>query len=190
MVLSGLSNSLQTGFKNFGMKILLTGVAGTGKSALAKELQKRGIAAVDLHDVPGMFFWQDKATKQKVEYAPGRSREWFNSVERYCNIDKLQEILNQHKSIVVAGTAGGNQAEYFTLFDKIILLHCSPEVIIHRMNTRTNKSGFGKAKSEQEDTIEWQKEFEPVVLSHGAIPLNTEGDIEKVVEKIITLLKS
>ena len=172
------------------MKILLTGVAGTGKTTLTKELMKRGVFAIDLHGMPGLFYWRDKVTKVKSEYMPGRSREWFNSVERLCDIDKLKEILNKQENVIVAGTAGGNQTEYFPLFDKIILLQCRPETIIHRMNTRTNKSGFGKAKSEQEDALEWQKEFEPFVLSHGGIPVDTEGDIDAVVEKIIRLAKT
>jgi len=172
------------------MKLLLTGVAGTGKSTITKELQKGGLNAIDLHGMPGLFFWQDKITKQKTEYMPGRPREWFNSVERFCDIDKLKEILSRQENIIVAGTAGGNQLEFFPLFDKVVLLQCSPETIIQRLNSRTNKSGFGKAKSEQEDTIEWQKEFEPAVLAYGAIPVSTEGEIEKVVKKIITLYKS
>jgi len=171
------------------MKILITGVAGTGKSTIVKALDQRGISSIDLHDVPGLFFWQDKETKEKVEYAPVQSREWFDKVDRFCDVSRLKGILDQHNDIVMAGTISGNQEEYYALFDKLILLQCSPQTLIHRMETRINKSGYGKTKAEQEDNIAWQKEFEPLLLSRGAIPVNTEGNLDEVVDEIIKIIK-
>jgi broad-specificity NMP kinase len=34
------------------MKILITGIAGTGKSTIVKALNEKGIVSLDLHDVP------------------------------------------------------------------------------------------------------------------------------------------
>ncbi len=167
------------------MKILLTGVAGTGKSTIIKALQEKGIPAIDLHDVPGLFYWQDKKTKEKVEYTPVVSRDWFDTVDRFGDIDKLKEMLDQYTDVVMAGTASGNQKEIVSLFNKTILLQCNPDVIVHRMETRTNKSGYGKTKAEQEDNIEWQKEFDPQLISLGAIPISSECTLEEAVEKII-----
>ena len=171
------------------MKTLITGIAGTGKSTVVKELDNRGITAVDLHNVPGLFFWQDKETKQKVEYSPDHPKYWFSGVDRLCDIDKLKEILNQYNDIVVAGTtSGSNQKEFLALFDKIILLQSNPQTLNHRLETRINKTGYGKSKEEQEDNIRWQKEFDPNILSHGAIPVSTEGGIEEIVDEIIEII--
>lgn len=172
------------------MKVLITGIAGTGKSTIVKSLNDRGVTSIDLHDVPGLCFWQDKQTKKKVEYTPIHSPDWFDTVSRLCDIDQLKTLLDQQKDIVMAGTAGDNQMEYFPLFDKIILLQCAPDVLIKRMQTRTNKSGYGKTKAEQDDNIEWQKTFDPQVLSYGAIPVNTDGNLDEVVGKIIKILKT
>ncbi|MFA6601526.1 MAG: AAA family ATPase [Candidatus Paceibacterota bacterium] len=171
------------------MKVLITGIAGTGKSTIVKALNDRGIESVDLHDIPGLCFWQDKATKRKVEYTPVHSRDWFETVNRLCDIDRLKVMLNQKQDIVMAGTAGDNQQEYLPLFDKVILLQCSPAELIHRMQSRTNKSGYGKSKAEQDDNIEWQKEFDPQVLSYGAVPINTERGLDEVVDEIIQIIK-
>ena len=168
------------------MKTLITGVAGTGKSTIIKALQERGITAVDLHDVLDLFYWQDKTTKEKVEYKPVSSRDWFDTVDRFCDISKLQEILSAHDDIVVAGTASGNQSEILALFDKIIILQCDPKILVHRMETRVNKSGFGKTKAEQEDNIEWQKEFDPQLISLGAVSISSECTLDEAVEKIIS----
>jgi broad-specificity NMP kinase len=172
------------------MKVLLTGIAGTGKSTLVKALNERGVVSLDLHDIPALFFWQDKKTKGKVEYTPVESREWFDTVDRLCDISKLKEILSQYEDIVVAGTtSSSNQEEFLSLFNKIILLQANSEILVHRMQARTNKSGYGKTKAEQDDNIEWQKEFDPKILSYGATPISTEGELNDVVDKIITLIK-
>lgn len=172
------------------MKILLTGIAGTGKSTIVKNLNERGVFSLDLHDIPNLFFWQDKETGEKVEYTPVDSKEWFETVDRLCDIPILKEILSQYEDVVVAGTtSGSNQEEFLSLFDKTILLQADPQILVHRMQTRINKSGYGKTKAEQDDNIEWQREFDLNILSYGAIPVNTEGEPNDVVDKIIALTK-
>ncbi len=169
------------------MKILLTGIAGTGKSTIVQELNKRDIFSIDLHEVPNMFFWQNMKTKQKVPYTPVHSKQWFDTMERLCDIELLKKILSQYSNVVMAGTTGqSNRKEFLSFFDKVILLQASPEILVHRLQTRTNTSGFGKTNAEQEDNIEWQKEFDPELLSYGAIPIHTEGDLTATVDQIIS----
>ena len=167
------------------MKILLTGIAGTGKSTIIQALNEQGITAIDLHDVPDLFSWQDKKTKETVPYIPVQSREWFEAVERLCDLEKLKDLIDKYEHVVMAGTAG-NQTDIMKLFDKTILLQANPDILVERMKTRTNKSGYGKTQAEQEDNIEWQKSFDPFIISQGALPLNTEGGLDEVVNKIIT----
>ncbi len=172
------------------MKILLTGIAATGKSTIINALTQRGIDSLDLHEIPNLFFWQNKQTKEKVEYSPINSKEWFNSFERICDIKMLKEILARHNNIIVAGTTSEDDPNNFlSCFDKIILLQAKPETIIYRMKTRNNKSGYGKTEAEQEDNIKWQKEFDLKILSFGAFPLTTEGDLDSTISKIIDLIE-
>ncbi len=169
------------------MKTLLTGIAGTGKSTIAKTLAERGIRAIDLHDVPGLFFWQDKKTKEKVEYKPVSDKKWFDTVDRICDIEKLKGMFDQY-DVMAGTTSSGNQKEFLALFDRIILLRADADTLVHRMQTRINKSGYGKTKAEQEDNVEWQKEYDPLLISLGAIPVSTKGDLADVVDRIIKLI--
>jgi broad-specificity NMP kinase len=167
------------------MKILITGVAGTGKSTISKELNRRGITSIDFSDVSGMCYWRDKITKEKTEYPITSDFNWFDSHERICNVERLKEILDEHKDLIITGIAG-NQTEYFNLFDKILLLQCNPETITQRMQTR--ESPWGKTKVEQDYTLKWQKIFDPLCLSIGLTPVNTEGSLDEVVDRIISMV--
>ncbi len=170
------------------MKILITGVAGTGKTTMSKALKERGILAMDFSDIKGLCFWRDKKTKEKIEYyKPIENAEFFDIHERICDTKQLKEVLDQHQDIVITGVAAGNQTEYLSLFDTVFLLQCSAETFLHRMRTRD--AIFGKTKAEQDLVVEWQKTFDPLLLSHGAIPINTEGSLETVVDKVIAQIK-
>lgn len=56
------------------------------------------------------------------------------------------------------------------------------------MQTRANKSGYGKTKAEQEDNVEWQKEYDPLLISYVAIPVNTAGSLDEVTDEIIKVI--
>ncbi len=165
------------------MKILITGICGTGKSTISKALNDRGILSIDFSDIRGMCYWKDLKTNEKVQYSPVESLEWFKNKNYFCDLNKLKEVLDQHKNVVITGVASGSALEYLPLFDKVILLQCNPETFTHRLKTRI--SPYGKTKAEQEDAIEWQKNFDPQLLTYGAIPVNTEGELGNVVDKII-----
>src|SRR6185437_812139 len=107
------------------MKILITGISGTGKSTIASALNERGITAIDLHDIPGIFFWQDKTTKQTVEYTPVHSKEWFDTVDRICDLDKVKELFAQQGDVVMSGSTSGSNQKDFSRF-LIKLSSCSP----------------------------------------------------------------
>ena len=133
------------------MKILITGVAGTGKSTISKALNEKGISSIDFSDVPGLCYWQHKITKQ-LENPLVKNVEWLDAHERICDIKKLKEILNQRGDVIITGVANinianSNQGEYFDLFDKVLLLQCSPETIVKRMVLR--KTRWGRNKTER-----------------------------------------
>src|SRR3989344_5369952 len=131
------------------MKVLITGIAGTGKSTIVNALKGRGVAAIDLHDVQDLFCWKNIKTGDLVEYSPVQSKEWFEENCRFCDIEKLKEILSQYDDVVAAG----------------------------------------KTKAEQEDNIKWQKEFDSLLISLGATPVDTSSNLDDVVDKIVELIK-
>lgn len=165
------------------MKILITGISGTGKSTISNELKKRGFAAVDFSDIPDLRYWRTKATKEKVTYSPVRDETWFDLHERICDIERLRQILGQYEDVIISGLATGNMDEVVPLFDRVVLLQCNPETFVHRMKTREHP--YGKTEAERNRMLEFQQTFEQKLLSLGAIPVSTEGTITDSVEAVI-----
>ncbi|MDP2631097.1 MAG: AAA family ATPase [Candidatus Uhrbacteria bacterium] len=167
-------------------KIYITGVSGTGKSTLARELNKRGVMAIDIDAVPGLCHWRNKETHERADHQHGTGRDWLAAHDWVFDPEMLQRLLTQADTVVVLGFTR-NQEEYFNLFDSIFLLRCPPEVFIHRLDTRTENQ-FAKEKSEQEHILAWYKNFEARMIKAGAIPIDTDRPITEVAEVILTEL--
>src|SRR3989344_5770366 len=98
-------------------KFYITGVSGTGKSALVEELQRRGVRAFDIDDIPDLCHWKNKVTGKKAKYQSGVGRDWIDAHNWICDRTKLVDLLNTRSDsmVIVAGVAS-NQDEYLDLF--------------------------------------------------------------------------
>lgn len=170
-------------------KFYITGVSGTGKSALAKELEKRSIRTIDIDDVPELCHWKNKLTGKKAKYQSGVGKDWIEAHDWICDRNKLMKLLDENGNTIVVTGIASNQDEYLDLFDKIFLLHCREETFLHRLNTR-DENEFAKEKSEQEHVLSWYKEFEEKMRKWGAIPIDTEASISTVADQIISQIES
>ena len=166
-------------------KIYITGISGTGKSAIAEKLNKRGIYAIDIDEVEGLCRWRNKKTFEKADWYSGIGNEFFESHRYVCDKNKLFSLMNKNKDIIVVVGVADNQADFLDSFDKVFLLHCSEKTFLKRIKDRTNHD-FGKHKTEQKMILSWYKSFEKEMLDKGAVPINTEDSIETVVNNIIS----
>ena len=167
-------------------KFYITGIAGTGKSTLVKELEKRNIRAFDMDAVPELCHWKNKLTGKKAKYYSGIGRDWIEAHDWICDKDRLMELLDiENKTIVVVAGIASNHDEYLDLFDKVFLLHCPEEIFLHRLRTR-EKNEFAKEKSEQEQVLSWYKDFEAKMLKKGAVSIDTESTIDVVADQVIS----
>lgn len=137
------------------MRILITGIAGTGKTTALAELQKYGYVVIDL-DATGICRWRNKETQEVTEYGPdGRDVEWLNLHGWYCDIPTLQKLLScirEDKDVFVAAIAE-NIEDVAKEFDKVFVLNASDNVIRSRLNARTNNH-FAKKEEEQDFIFE------------------------------------
>ncbi len=142
------------------MKILITGIAGTGKTTALSELQKQGFVVIDL-DATGICRWRNIETQEGTEYGPtGRDYDWLTKHGWYCDTPTLQKLLScirEDKDVFVAGIAE-NIEELASQFDKVFVFEAPDEVVKERLNARTNNH-FARKEEEQEFIFKHSREL-------------------------------
>lgn len=125
--------------------VLVTGMSGTGKSAVLDELARRGHAVVDTDD-PGWI----------VPDGP----------EPLWDLDRVRALLSGHREgrLFVAGCVA-NQGVAYDLFDEVVLLSAPLDVLLARVAHRENP--FGSTPQDRAEISADVAEHEPL-LRRGA----------------------
>jgi broad-specificity NMP kinase len=165
------------------MNYLITGVAGTGKSTIAKELRRRGYAAYDTEE--GFSYYVDKQTGERCAYPKQPSQEWYDRHERVFDEKVLMNLLKKHAGeplFICSITA--NQIKYYPQFDKIFLLTAPDDVITHRLGTRTNNY-FGRHPLDLARVIGRHEQFDDELKAAGAVVIDSTQPLDTVADEII-----
>jgi broad-specificity NMP kinase len=165
------------------MNYLITGVAGTGKSTIAKELHHRGYAAYDTEE--GFSYYVDKQTGERCAYPKQPSQEWYDRHERVFDEKVLMNLLKKHADeplFICSITA--NQIKYYPQFDKIFLLTAPDDVITHRLGTRTNNY-FGRHPLDLARVIGRHEQFDDELKAAGAVVIDSTQPLDTVADEII-----
>jgi dephospho-CoA kinase len=167
--------------------IYVTGVSGTGKSSVRKELQQRGYEAHDT-DENGFRGWYDLETKQWVDSDLGyndASREWLRRHHLRIKRAPVEAIVppDPDKVVFLCGTVP-NETDVWDLFDKAIYLIISEKVLRERIASRTNNK-FGKHPEELEGILSWHRDSPEAAKRVGAIIIDAEQPLENVVDEVI-----
>ena len=167
-------------------KYLITGVAGTGKSTVAKELQKRGYAAYDTE--VGFSYYVNKQTGEKAAYPAQPSLEWYAQHERVFDEQVLNNLFKKHADeplFICSITA--NQKKFYPQFKKIFLLTASDDLIASRLETRTNNH-FGKHPLDKYRILSGHQAFDHELKSAGAIAIDSSQTLDQVITEILANL--
>lgn len=165
-------------------KIFITGISGTGKTAVTAALQNVGYRAISLDEEPGLCHWYDKINKKRVTYRAVLDKEFISAHEWICDEDKLRQLLDSNSVPVFVLGMAENQAELLPLFDTILLLSCRPEIFIARIMQREDNE-FGQEESAQKYILETYQKFEKGMVEAGAVRIDAEPAIPEVVAAIL-----
>jgi dephospho-CoA kinase len=164
----------------------VTGVPGSGKSTVQKELHKLGFEAYDI-DNPRFGCPVNKSTGESttVPTIDLRTPEWFNNHEWRVSRKSIQELKNEatHNNIYLCGTAT-KEGLVLDLFDKVIYLNIDEQTLKQRLSSRTNND-FGKTEHELNLILERYKIAQQKLNSLDAIIIDSTQPIKNVVNNII-----
>jgi len=169
------------------MKVLITGYPGTGKSSVAKELQRRGHVAYDTEAMRGYMHAESIQTGIRIPLPQPVPRGWFGTTGGYnWDIPRVTELLNTYDDVFICALAD-NQERLYELFDKIFLLTLDEVEMEQRLRSR-NTTSYGKDPGELADILTYHQHFEESLLNGtGAIsiPVNAKPDLSEVVNEIL-----
>ncbi len=166
-------------------KIYITGVSGTGKTTISKELERRGFYTISIDEVDNLCSWIHQETGKKGGGKDAEmSLEFVDEHDWICDVKYLKELLNKDVPIAFVLGMAGNQDDFLFMFDKILLLQCSPKTFIQRIEARTDNN-FGKDKKIQQQILKRYKPYNEEMSRKGAVSINTEKLINEVVDEVI-----
>jgi len=165
-------------------RILLTGMSGTGKSTVIRELTARGYKAVDA-DGDEFSQWVEVIGEAGAEVAPVEgNRDWV------WREDRMQGLLSTEDTDVlfISGCAE-NMPKFFPQFNLIVLLSAPASVIVERLRTRTTNR-YGKQPDEVARVLSLVESVEPRLRRAAGYEIDTSALLEEVVVTLLRLLQS
>lgn len=154
------------------MKVLITGMSGTGKSSALRELAARGHRTVDADGEQ----WSHWGTDPE-----DGSPDWL------WREQAIAELLTGHGegSLFVAGCAA-NQVGFYPRFDHIVLFSAPAEVMLARIEARTDNP-YGKSAEDRAAILHNLAVIEPLLRESATLEINTAAPLADVVRQLENL---
>lgn len=149
--------------------VLVTGMSGVGKSAALAELAGRGYVTIDTDEGS----W--------IEVVQGEPL-WREAL--------IEELLDRPRArpLFVQGTVA-NQGRFYERFDAIVLLSAPTDVVLDRLERRTNNP-FGKTAEQRLQILADIAEVEPLLRQSATHEIDTTAPLSEVVDLLTRIAEA
>jgi broad-specificity NMP kinase len=167
--------------------VYVTGISGSGKSAVCAELNRRGYEAHDT-DRDENAVWVNRTTGEvtAVAGAADRSRPgWLLDQEWRVVPSKVQALAGRadERLVFLCGSTA-NEDEVWHLFARVIYLAIDEQTLRDRLASRTSND-FGKAPEELEAILAWHEVGDADYLRFGAVIVDASLPLHHVVDRVL-----
>jgi dephospho-CoA kinase len=160
-------------------RVLITGMAGTGKSSVIEALAARGYKAIDT-DYGGLSEIVSVPADELTGLDPGQDWVWRE--------DRIQRLLSADDvDVLFLSGCAPNQGVFYPQFDHIILLTAPAAIIVARLSARTNNP-YGKRPQEIARTQALQQTIEPLLRQGAGHEIDTSASLDQVVARVLQIV--
>jgi broad-specificity NMP kinase len=154
------------------MKILITGISGTGTSSVLEGLVRHGWDVVDTD----YGDWKTPGTDGDLIWDEAR-------------MDRLLSRTPNDRHLAVDGCVS-NQVRFYDRFDAVILLTAPIDVMLERVSSRTTND-YGKTAAEREEIRSNRELVEPLLRASADVVIDTSiATVDEIVEQLIAMVPS
>jgi hypothetical protein len=146
------------------MRVLLTGMSGTGKSTLVQELRRRGYAAYDADD--------DGFSEPRADGRWG----W--------RADAVASLLAQSPDGELLFFAGCSEEQIEMPFDYRVVLTAPENEIVTRLRSRTSNA-YGQKPGELQQVLADLAHIEPLLRRSADLLLSTTAPAAEVADRLL-----
>lgn len=149
-------------------RVLITGMSGTGKTTALEKLRERGHRTVDT-DTDEWSRWVT---------LPNGETDWI------WREDAITDLLTGHTEgkLFVSGCKS-NQADFYHLFEHVVLLSAPVEVMLDRIAKRVDNP-YGKSPEEREEILRNHAFVEPLLRKSATAEINTSVSPDEVARQL------
>jgi GTPase SAR1 family protein len=151
------------------MRVLLTGMSGTGKSTLVQELRRRGYEAYDADD--------DGFSEPRADGRWG----W--------RADAVASLLAQIADGDLLFFAGCSEEQIEMPFDYRVVLTVPEDELLTRLRTRTSNA-CGRKPAERSQVLADLAHVEPLLLRSADLVLSTTEPVAEVADRLLGHMRS
>ena len=170
--------------------VYVTGISGSGKSSVLRELRRRGYEAVGV-DEDGYGGWLDSRTGQARTYpADDQTLDphvWYADHDWVLDVDRIAELKARADRdgtlVFLCGVAAGD-AEAWEHFDVVCALEIDDATIRTRIDLRVD-DWFGTRPHELERILGWNVGSAETYRSFGAVIVDATEPLPIVVDAVI-----
>jgi len=159
-------------------RVLITGMSGTGKSAVVEELAARGYRALDL-DTPEWPHWVDADPSDR--FTPAQGKDWM------WREDRVRALLSEPTEgcLFVSGCAE-NMNRLLPLIDLVILLSAPADTIMERLERRPS-DGYGHTEEQRRKVAHLVATIEPLLRRMADREIDTRRPVQATADEVLAI---
>ena len=169
------------------MFIYVTGVSGTGKSAVCTELVARRYDARDAdYGIGGWFGIADGVEVPRPSVENYRTPEWYAVHQWGYSVERAAQFASEVSDGVgfLCGS-GANENEIWRLIDKPFYLDVDEATLRERLATRTSND-FGKTEYELQNILQWHRNMAANARRFGIERLDASRPVEEIADELLS----